>query len=119
MASKTGIPELQKAFLNLSKEVEKKQKTAVKLVANEYKNDVQQIAPYKTGTLRRSIHVEMQDDVALVGTNLEYARRLEYGFADTDPKGRVYNQSAQPYFRPPLDQNQKKYNEIFKEALFK
>jgi len=115
----TGISEVRKALVALEKEIKQRQKTAVKLAANEYKNDVQQDAPYKTGTYRRSIHVEMQgDDTALVGTNLVYAKRLEYGFVGADSLGRVYNYSGKPHFRPNLDKNHDKYVRIYEEELY-
>lgn len=41
-----------------------------------------------------------------VGTNVKYARRIEYGFKGADRLGRVYNQAAQPYLRPAYE-NQK------------
>jgi HK97 gp10 family phage protein len=47
-------------------------------------------------------------DEGVVGTNVEYARRLEYGFKGTDSLGRKYNQSAKPYLRPALDNNKTK-----------
>jgi phage gpG-like protein len=61
------------------------------------------------GTLRRSIHTEgrRQSDTnvyALVGTDVVYARRIEYGFAGRDSLGRLYDQAAQPYLRPALDE---------------
>ena len=113
-----GLAALLKAFGASCEEMDKNITKAVKLTANEYKNDVQKVAPYKTGTYRRSIHVEMSGKVALVGTNLPYAKRLEYGFADVDSLGRVYDQKAQPHFRPTFDENIEKYKETFREALF-
>ena len=113
-----GLAALLKAFGAFGEEMDKGVTTAVKLTANEYKSAVQKLAPYKTGTYRRSIHVEMSDKVALVGTNLPYAKRLEYGFAQKDSLGRTYGQNAQPHFRPPLDEDIEKYKKIFKEALF-
>ena len=113
-----GLEALVKAFGAFGDEMDKGVTKAVKLTANEYKSDVQKLAPYKTGTYRRSIHVEMSGKVALVGTNLPYARRLEYGFAQADSLGRVYSQKAQPHFRPPLDEDIEKYKKTFKEALF-
>lgn len=92
---------------------------AVKLAGNEFKNDVQKIAPYKTGTYRRSIHVKMIEEngnpYALVGTDLPYGKRLEFGFFDMQDKlGRRYFQRAQPHFRPALDLNLQKYIRIMK-----
>jgi hypothetical protein len=94
-------------------------KNAVRLAGNEYKNDVQKIAPYKTGTYRRSIHVQMIEEngnpYALVGTDLPYGKRLEFGFWDmTDKLGRHFYQRAQPHFRPALDLNMNKYYRIMK-----
>lgn len=60
----------------------------------------------RTGELFRSITHETgiigTDVVGRVGTNLEYAARLEYGFVGTDSRGRNINQGARPFLRPPL-----------------
>lgn len=94
---------------------------AVKLAGNAYKNDVQAIAPYKTGTYRRSIHVEMSTEgeapVALIGTNAPQALRLEYGFVGPDRLGRVYNQKPRPHWRPAWDNNLARYQRIILDAL--
>jgi HK97 gp10 family phage protein len=109
MVQVKGLAELKAAFKGLDKEFEKRQRVAIKLTANEYKGDVQTEAPYITGTLRRSIHVEMvSDSTALVGSNLEYAAPVEYGTRYRAPK---------PYFRPPLDLNKAKYRRIFLEEM--
>ena len=104
--------DLQKIGAN----VQKNEAAVVKLAANEYKNDVQAIIQYKTGTLRRSVHVEMTTEglrqVALIGTDAPYARRLERGFIGKDSLGRVYNQAAQPRWRPAWDNNLPKYQRI-------
>lgn len=79
-------------------------------------------APYLTGTLRRSIHIGGHTGQAgdfagndiggngpreiLVGTNVPYARRIEYGFSGADSLGRVYHQAAQPYLRPAMTEQQ-------------
>jgi hypothetical protein len=118
----TGVDETLAAIDNLTKVVVPRlASTGVRLAGNEYKNDVQRIAPYQTGTYRRSIHVEPTTGVVydggnpyvLVGTDLPYARRLEYGFWDmVDRLGRRYFQRAQPHFRPALDLNLEKYIRI-------
>jgi HK97 gp10 family phage protein len=41
----------------------------------------------------------------VVGSPMEYARRLEYGFSDTDRLGRTFNQQPRPFLRPALDDN--------------
>lgn len=114
----SGMADLQKSFKDLVSLAERNKTPAIKLVANRYKNDVQAGAPYLTGTLRRSIHVEMVDSSsALVGTDLPYAKRQEYGFMDKDKRGRVYHQKAHPYFRPPMENNQEQYKKMYLEAL--
>jgi hypothetical protein len=72
-------------------------------------NAAKEKCPYITGTLRRSIHTEGRQEsgtnvYALVGTDVVYARRIEYGFAGRDSLGRLYDQAAQPYLRPALDE---------------
>lgn len=127
-----GLAALLKAFGAFGEEMDKSIEKAVKLTANEYKSDVQKLAPYKTGTYRRSIHVEMSGKVALVGTNLPQARILEYGGVIKPKNGKylvfiidgkkvfakLVHRTAQPHFRPPLDEDIEKYKKIFKEALF-
>lgn len=72
-------------------------------------NDAKRRAPYKTGTLRRSIHSEVSGNrdqaTAEIGTDAPYAARLEYGFDGKDVLGRTYHQSPRPYLRPALDEN--------------
>lgn len=99
------------------------------LVANRAK----ELAAFQTGTLRRSLHVgghtELTPDFGLgpardgaafhdvagatrgrdhaevvVGTDVPYARRIEYGYVGKDSLGRNYNQPAQPYLRPAYDE---------------
>lgn len=43
-----------------------------------------------------------------VGTDLEYAARIEFGFTGPDSLGRVYNQAPHPYLRPAFDENRAK-----------
>lgn len=116
-----GLDQVFKNLDSFKAKVEAKQKVALMLAANQYQNDVKRIAPYRKGALRRSIHVEMQDNdtTAIIGTNLPYARRLEYGFVGKDKLGRYYNQAAQPYFRPPLENKRKRYVNTFTEVMTK
>lgn len=63
---------------------------------------------WRTGDLARSIAVgEVDVDGALagveVGTDVPYARRIEYGFSGADKLGRVYHQEPQPFLRPAVD----------------
>lgn len=106
------------------------------LVANKAKA----LAPYDTGNLRRSIHVGGEGSMGgleggstgtdiggqeitktsaqvLVGTNVEYARRLELGFTRADSLGRVYNQPARPYLRPSLESESGAVIKEFSDAM--
>ena len=104
-------------------------------------NEAERRAPYRTGTLRRSLHIGGHTDLATdyqqppgiselerprigdhdvevyVGTNLEYARRQEYGFNGADSLGRVYNQAPRPYLRPAIDENGNAVREEIAAAL--
>lgn len=101
--------------------VHKSEAKLVRLAANEYKNDVQEVIQYVTGTLRRSIHVETSmegvNHIALVGTNVPYARRLEYGFIGKDSLERTYHQAPAPRWRPTFDNNLRKYESIIAGAF--
>jgi hypothetical protein len=89
-------------------------------------NAAKRNAPVVTGTLRRSIHVgghaaltgglgnakdlgkgEMsaQRVNIRIGTDLEYAARIEYGFSGRDSLGRNYDQPPKPYLRPAFDEH--------------
>ncbi len=119
--------------------------TALVAGALEISNEAKVSAPYITGTLKRSIHVgghaqetspgfstndvagqysdvggeEIDDDKAsvLIGTNLVYAARQEFGFVGVDSLGRTYNQPAHPYLRPAFDNKKQKALEVFGRAL--
>lgn len=41
----------------------------------------------------------------VVGTNVDYAKRLEYGFTGTDSAGRNVDQAPRPFLRPGLADN--------------
>lgn len=115
------LAKMSRDIQKIGANVKKNEAAVVKLAANEYKNDVQAIIQYKTGTLRRSVHVEMTSEglrqVALIGTDAPYARRLELGFVDKDSLGRVYNQAPQPRWRPAWDNNLAKYERMIKGAF--
>jgi hypothetical protein len=115
------LAKMSRDIQKIGTNVKKNEAAVVKLAANEYKNDVQAIIQYKTGTLRRSVHVEMTSEglkqVALIGTDAPYAKRLEHGFMDKDSLGRVYHQSPAPRWRPAWDTNLPKYERIIKGAF--
>ena len=52
-----------------------------------------------------------------IGTNLDYARRIEFGFSGMDALGRNYSQAAQPYLRPAMDSELEKVKDEVGKAL--
>lgn len=59
-----------------------------------------------TGRLFQSITTRVVADMnsvrGQIGTNVEYARRLELGFTGTDSRGAVIDQAPRPFLRPAL-----------------
>jgi len=71
-------------------------------------NTAQANAPYKSGTLRRSIHPELvavSDTYAeaATGTDVVYAARVEFGYKGPDALGREFHYSGTPYMRSAYD----------------
>lgn len=136
MATIDGLKEMLAGFEELGKQILKNEKNGVMLAGNAYKNDVQALAPHKTGDYIKSIHVEPSEEgghpIAIVGTNRVDAKQHEFGgvikaknkpflvFKTDDGawhKVKQVTQPAHPHFRPPLDQNAKKYQDIILEEL--
>jgi HK97 gp10 family phage protein len=83
------------------------------IIANEAKIR----APVLSGQLRRSIGVSTSTPggkaEARVGSNLEYARRIEFGFTGADRLGRIFDQPGKPFLRPAAKAKRKQViNEI-------
>jgi len=53
----------------------------------------------------------------VVGTNVEYGRRVEMGFVGADALGRIYNQSPKPYLRPALEKNRSAILGLFRDLI--
>lgn len=92
------------------------------LVENAAKENLVKNRSYITGNLLRSIHTEATERsrsraIVVVGTDVEYARRVEYGFSGADSLGRRYNQPAKPYLRPALDTQKGAVTREVREAL--
>lgn len=110
-----NLPKLEGA---LRREV----KNIVEDSALDCMNKAKQAAPFLTGTLRRSIHAEPDDGSGLtwtVGTDVEYARRIEFGFVGQDRLGRNYNQAAQPYLTPAAEAVRPVFMRRMREAVEK
>lgn len=109
-----GFDELKRNVERFNKELNDILPTALKAGALIIQNSAKFKAPYRTGTLRRSIHTEMRSNTqAVVGTDVEYAVYQEFGTS---------KMKAHPYLRPALDENRgkvlDKINEVIK-GLFK
>jgi HK97 gp10 family phage protein len=118
-----GLPELKRKLLDMSEEMRQAKLEAAVLTGGQLiKNEAQVRAPVKTGTLRRSITVQISESSATsasaaIGTNLAYARRIEFGFNGRDKLGRLYSQPAQPYLRPAFDQERESAYLEIRDAL--
>lgn len=100
-------PELRRKLANLHAIAEVDALNDVLLAAAmPIVNSAQQRAPVQSGTLRRSITVEVfgPGDVR-IGSSVPYARRIEFGFLGADRLGREYHQAAQPYLRPAFEEH--------------
>lgn len=126
MAKIQGLPQLMKALDDVQKKALKNQAIALRLIGQEYANDTKAVTPWITHTLQRSIHIEPTsgvfqkgngDQYVVVGTDVEYARRVEYGFVGKDKLGRMYHQAPKPYFRAAMDNNANKYRKMFLEKM--
>lgn len=94
--------------------------TALEAAALLPLNEAKEMVPWITRNLMRSIHMERvwrNGRAVEIGTDVEYAARIEFGYADIDSLGRYYNQAAQPYLRPALDDTEEEMVEEFGEAI--
>ncbi len=108
------MPNVQRA----QQAVERGISNALNIAAMEIANEARRRAPYKTGTLRRSIEVIERSPLdVVVHSRVPYAARIEYGFAGRDRLGRLYNQPAQPYLRPAIEETKGRAWQIFQEEL--
>lgn len=119
-----GLESLLSAFDEIAKTLQKRQETAVMQAGLAYQHDVQAYPPpVDTGQYRAGIRTELSSEygvpVALIGSPAPQACRLEFGFIGADSLGRIYHQAARPHWRPALDYNREKYQNIIVEELFK
>jgi phage gpG-like protein len=127
---------LERDLGKIAADIQRNERAAVNLAGNAYKSDVQPLLQYKTGTLRRSVHVEPSEEgghpLALIGTDVIYAKQREYGGVIRGKNGgylrfktydgqwvttkQVY-QPPHPAWRPAFDNNKQKYRDIMIAAL--
>lgn len=114
-----GQKDLIAKFQQLSKVMQGKAiESALMAGALIIQNSAVQKCPVKTGNLKRSITIRIEKDRAYIGTNVEYAARVEFGFSNADSRGRKYNQPARPYLRPAFDENKDRAKQEVAEALW-
>jgi|GEM_PF-1081220 len=140
-----GLPELLKKLQQLGGDVENAVAASLMASALQVAGDAKRRSPVKTGNLMRSITATGAQDGpitdtegmlpeqsvaslttnikkggkadAYIGTNVCYAKRMEFGFKGPDKLGRIYDQGPRPYLRPALDENKDKIERIFRSGL--
>ena len=108
-----GMDDLKRKLAKLDGNLSAALESAVTSGAILVQNDAKILAPYLTGNLRRSIHtatIEKSDVrvVVAVGTDVEYAKTIEFGGSRKAPQG---------YLRPAADKNRDKIVKEIKDAL--
>lgn len=86
----------------------------------EWANAAKEIAPYLTGTFRRSIAVFPSEEkgTILVGSDVPYGARLEFGYEGPDRLGRRFHQQPRPTFRRSLDQSKEQMQTAMVESMW-
>lgn len=96
-----GFDELVKALAKFPDDAAEVMASSVMQGALIVQDDAKVRCPVDTGTLKRSIHSEFEEQTpnsasAVVGTDVEYGKYVEFGTS---------RMSAQPYLRPAVDEN--------------
>ncbi len=95
--------------------------SAINVQRKAKENATQRPGPkVRSGVLRSSIHAKFagEDDYTWkVFTNVEYAMRIEFGFRDTDSRGRKYNQRAYPFLHPAAESERRSHRRRIAAAL--
>lgn len=94
-------------FLNALPEQIEAALIAIGATAESHAKD---ICPVDTGRLRNSITfaVDMNENAAYIGTNVEYAAFVENGSS---------KRKARPYLRPAATEHSEEYRELVRQAL--
>ena len=91
-------------------ELRKKVPVALEEIGMAAEGYAKRLAPVDTGRLRNSISHTVDDDTAIVGTNVEYAPYVELGTRKT---------RAQPYLRPSIEDHATEYKVLLEDRLRK
>lgn len=82
---------------------------AIRIGALRVERSAKEIVPVDTGNLRNSITTSIKGNTGYVGTNVEYAPKVEFGIG----------QRAQPYLTPAFLENKDRIMQDIKEAARK
>jgi len=109
-----GMQELQSKLKRLESGMQARVlSNALTAGALPIQNEAKTLAPYETGTLRRSIHTEIvtKNDnriVAEIGTDVEYGPHQEFG---------TWDMAAHPFLRPAFDTKLSKAQAEIRNAI--
>ena len=126
----TGLKKLQVQLENIDEKAQQALINSALLVEGTAK----EYCPVDTGQLKNSITSDFQDNVAYIGTNVEYAPYVHQGtglfavngdgrkkpWSYQDEQGNWHHtkgQRPQPFLERALDDNAKKILDIFKEGI--
>jgi len=96
---------------------------SLRTIAGRIQTEAKARVPVKSGELRDSIGIRYHQKysgkmVAIIGSKLEYAHRIERGFIKADSRGHYYDQPAQPFLRPARRiHNAKVMKELYRSEL--
>lgn len=100
--------ELGRRFANAEPIVTREMKAAMTRATKQIEGDAKRVVPVLTGHLRRSITSDPQPFIGRVGTNVPYAKVVEFGIKPGATLGnRIYRKGrlAKPYLIPAFDKN--------------
>jgi len=83
-------------------------KKIIKKACLMVERDAKKLCAVDTGRLRSSITYEIEGTTGKVGTNVDYAKYIEFGTEKMSP---------QPYLRPALHKNEKAILQLFKKII--
>ncbi len=106
-----GFKQFQRNMRELKEDMPAVLESAMQVGGMVIEREARRICPYETGNLRSSIHTEVRQErkevTAVIGTNVEYAKYVEYGTSNP-------NYPVQPFLRPALDS---KAGEALKQVI--
>ena len=125
-----GLKELQAAFDSLDKDLQEGLKDAVSQAAAVVEREAKANSERGGGSFPNRITGNLMNSIkeirqvtkpgrveSQVGTDMKYGPRLEFGFMDTDSRGRRYNQGPRAFLRPALDENEAAIQAAFETAI--